>query len=109
MAYTLVAISVLILRFSLEPDHVDLDLENNTEFQPLGGGEEIERTKSSNPKDVSLEYVFKQILYNRNKLEEPNSLSSQVATSLIVAISKCSSIFEYIDSNHFIFTQQHSY
>ncbi|KAI2796808.1 High affinity cationic amino acid transporter 1 [Blomia tropicalis] len=87
LAYTLVAISVLILRFSLEPDHVDLDLENNTEFQPLGGGEEIERTKSSNPKDVSLEYVFKQILYNRNKLEEPNSLSSQVATSLIVAIT----------------------
>lgn len=93
LAYTLVAISVMILRYGHEAIGLTDDLDReHTELQPLGnenghsGDAEEHSRKQSVPDTSSLSIVFMQF-FNIKKYQHANVLSSQVATSLIVAIT----------------------
>ena len=81
LAYTLVSISVLILRFSHENDIGD-DINRNitVEMKPL-------RTKSNlNDKFNNRSMIAK--LYNTDRMEEPTLQTSKVSTNLVMFISK---------------------
>lgn len=92
LAYTLVCISVLILRFN----HKSLgQATKNVEMKPLQSEKEekAQRDRLNELEDVTYALIFKQ-LFNCNGFDKPNILTSRVSTSLIVSISK---------SNRFMF------
>ncbi|XP_027198539.1 cationic amino acid transporter 2-like [Dermatophagoides pteronyssinus] len=87
LAYTLVSISVLILRFSHENDIGD-DINRNitVEMKPL-------RTKSNlNDKFNNRSMIAK--LYNTDRMEEPTLQTSKVSTNLVMFITCILIIFD---------------
>lgn len=109
------AISVLILRYSDPSRLKGIDLQdinsNSVEMKPLHKDETLD---SSVPEEEgpTLGAVFRQLV-NYDGLDRPSRLSSRVATSLIVAISKSilvaetllhSSLLSRFDSHCSLFT-----
>lgn len=104
LAYSLVSISVMILRYGHQAIGLTDDVNrDSTELQPLGENDSDEKTeangwkKSNSADDIdqmsSMSSVFAQFL-NLNKHKHANVLSSQVATSMIVAITILLIIFD---------------
>ncbi len=99
----------MILRYGHQAIGLTDDVNrDSTELQPLGENDSDEKTeangwkKSNSADDIdqmsSMSSVFAQFL-NLNKHKHANVLSSQVATSMIVAISKLIKLTTLVSQN----------
>lgn len=84
LAYTLVAISVLILRFDHDDDSGILndDINRNIEL-PV----ELKPLHSSSNKQAKLDRNFYTALFNADRLLIPTEQTSRVSTNLVMIIS----------------------
>lgn len=85
LAYTLVSISVLILRFSHEIDNIDDDINRNitVEMKPL-------RSKYQNSDEKFDNRSWCAKLFNTDRIKEASAQTSRISTNLVMFISKCS-------------------
>ncbi|KAH7642311.1 cationic amino acid transporter 2 [Dermatophagoides farinae] len=89
LAYTLVSISVLILRFSHEIDNIDDDINRNitVEMKPL-------RSKYQNSDEKFDNRSWCAKLFNTDRMKEASAQTSRISTNLVMFITTVLIIFD---------------